>query len=138
MLSKYPPGENPNSLKNLKKTAGPGRPKMTPEEKLIKKTIKEYMKEYLENGEAVKDFEKIRTKKPDVALKEAMDRIYGRIDKPVRDAGNSRTKIALLVQILTGESPHNEMIQSNSNSIDIPVTSITHDRSLLVDIESSG
>ena len=111
MLSKYPPGENPNSLKNLKKTAGPGRPKMTPEEKLIKKTIKEYMKEYLENGEAVKDFEKIRTKKPEVALSEAMDRIYGRIDKPASEI--CKSSVNVLIQILTGKSQQNKLPDVN-------------------------
>lgn len=111
MITKYSPGEHPNSLANLKRTAGPGRPKMTPEEKLIKKTIKEYMKEYLENGEAVKDFEKVRTKKPEVALSEAMDRIYGRIDKPASEI--CKSSVNVLIQILTGKSPQTEMPNVN-------------------------
>ena len=113
MNKRYVPGRNPNSLANLKKTAGPGRPKMTPEERVIKKAIREYMREYLEDGEAVKDFQRIRARKPDVALKEAMDRIYGRIDKPVSATGNSGANVNLLVQILTGKPLQNEIADDN-------------------------
>lgn len=126
MIKRYALGRNPNSLANLKKTAGPGRPKMTPEEKLIKKTIKEYMREYLENGEAVKDFEKVRTKKPEVALSEAMDRIYGRIDKPASEI--CKFSVNVLIQILTGKSQKNEM-----GHVDIP----DHSANLIENIDKS-
>ena len=138
MNKRYVPGRNPNSLANLKKTAGPGRPKMTPEERVIKKAIREYMREYLEDGEAVKDFQRIRARKPDVALKEAMDRIYGRIDKPAGDTGNSRGQINLLVQVLTGKPLQNEMIQTKSNNPVIRDISDSPDRPQLADIERSG
>ena len=68
MIKRYEPGRNPNSLANLKRTAGTGRPKMTLEEQVIKKTIREYKREYLEDGEAIKGFQRIRARKPDVAL----------------------------------------------------------------------
>lgn len=43
-----PTGDNPNSKKNLKRTAGPGRPKMTAQQKIEKKAERAYYNEYLE------------------------------------------------------------------------------------------
>lgn len=139
-MNLYGRGKNPHSLKNLKPAPvpGPGRRALTSQEKMINKEIRQYLREYLENGEAIKDFQQVRKKKPEVALKEAMDRIYGKIDKPEGNTGNSKGQINLLVQILTGKSPQNEMIQTNPTALDIPVTSDSHDGSLPVDIENSG
>jgi hypothetical protein len=109
MTPKYEPGKNPNSLKNLKRTAGPGRSRMTTEEKFIKKAIRDYMKEYLENGEAVKDFEKVRVRKPEVALNEAMDRIYGKVSQPAPQSGSPN--VALLIQVLCGHDPQDAKVK---------------------------
>lgn len=107
MTRKYEPGKNPNSLANLKRAAGPGRPKLSPEEKEARKKahleIRQHMKAYLSNGEAASDFEKVRQKKPDVALDLAMNRIYGRTEKPQGEI--TRGQVNVLIQILTGQRP---------------------------------
>lgn len=119
MRKRYEPGKNPNSLANLKRTAGPGRPKMTLEEKEIKKAIREYMKEYLESGEAAKDFEWVRKKKPELALEMSLNRIYGRVDRPISDPGTSGNRINLLIQVLTGRIlPDNTLLKPSANLIE--------------------
>ncbi|MHB8481616.1 MAG: hypothetical protein ACYDBV_02590 [Nitrospiria bacterium] len=67
-------GLNPNSRANLKKTAGPGRPKMTLEDRAMKK----YFSNYLESGEAVKDFERAREENPLKAVELAISTVYGK------------------------------------------------------------
>ena len=108
-MMKYEHGKNPNSLANLKRTAGPGRPKMSSKEKAIRKIVKEHimdhLKEYLTSGEASQDFEKIRQKRPDVSLDMALNRVYGRIDRPIGGSDNSGTQVNLLIQVLTGKLP---------------------------------
>lgn len=72
-------GNRETAIKNLKKgwKPGPGRKKMTEAEKLKVKDAKEYMKLYLSSGEAVKDFERARTKQPLQTFQEAANRTYG-------------------------------------------------------------
>lgn len=106
MTTGYKRGENPRSLKNLKRTAGPGRPKMTLEKRITERAIREYMKEYLENGEAVIDFERVRYEKPDIALNMALDRVYGHDGKPQGES--SAFNVNMLIAVLTGKGPEAE------------------------------
>ena len=95
-------GKNPNSLKNLRR-GGPGRRALSPEEKAAKLEIRQHMRKYLSNGQAAEDFEKIRTRKPEIALDLAINRVYGKTDKLQSDI--SRGQINVLIQILTGQIP---------------------------------
>lgn len=127
MTRKYEPGKNPNSLANLKRTAGPGRPKLSPEEKEARKKahleIRQHMKAYLSNGEAASDFEKVRQKKPDVALSLSMDRIYGKSEKPQGET--SRGQINVLIQILTGQKPKDDLMESVEGEVIEKVPALT-------------
>lgn len=105
-MERYKRGRNPNSLASLKKEAGPGRPKTTTQERMIKKAVKDYLREYLEEGMAIKDFERVREKKPDVALNMALDRTYG---PPGRPQGESSAfNVNMLIAVLTGKDPEAE------------------------------
>lgn len=115
MINKHKPGKNPNSLKNLRRSAGPGRPKISPEERERKKVIREFMREYLENGEAVKDFQRVRAKKPDVALGMAMDRIYGPAGRS--DQEKTRYNVNLLVAALTGKWIPTDQVEEGPSMI---------------------
>lgn len=115
---KYSRGKHPNSRKNLKTTAGPGRPPLSPEEKVARLEIRQHMKAYLSDGGAASDFEKIRTRKPEVALDLALNRVYGRTDKPTSDV--SRGQINVLIQILTGQIPQagDNLLKPSDNLIE--------------------
>ncbi len=64
-------------LNSAKGIPGPGRPKLTPEKKAEKLALMDHYKAYLESGEAVKDFERVRKKNPLAALTKAEGRILG-------------------------------------------------------------
>lgn len=102
-MERYKRGRNPNSLASLKKEAGPGRPKTTTQERMIKKAVKDYLREYLEEGKAIKDFERVREKKPEAALNMALDRVYGHAEKPQGES--NAFNVNMLIAVLTGIGP---------------------------------
>jgi len=60
------------------KSGGPGRPKLTPDQRMQKKALFDFYKEYLESGEAIKDFKKAKSKLPLACIQEAADRLHGK------------------------------------------------------------
>lgn len=88
-------GNREVALRNLAKShavKGGGRPKETPERKMQKLAIKEHFLKYLESGEASKDFEKMRKKHVDKALKLAYESHYGTPKQSIEHTGEVEIK----------------------------------------------
>lgn len=85
-------GKREIAIKNLEKgrRPGPGRGKMTPENHAKKMAIKEHLQKYLESGEAAEDFEKMRQKYVDKALKFAYESQYGTPKQAVEHSGEMK------------------------------------------------
>lgn len=63
------------------KSGGPGRPKLTPTQKMERKALHDHYREYLENGEAVLDFIRLRLKDPRAAI-DLAERTCGKVTSP--------------------------------------------------------
>ncbi len=78
---------------------GPGRGRLSLEEKVKRKALLDHYKAYLESGQAVQDFQKLRKKKPEMALRLAEERIYGPPTQQVNPPGNKILVIQNLGQL---------------------------------------
>lgn len=107
MALKYAPGCHPSSRRNLKKTAGPGRPKKTIEEKVLDKEVKKHLVKYLKTGLGAEDFERARQSNPRWALEFAADRVWGKPGTPGSTGfpASTQAQVAVLVQVLSGVAP---------------------------------
>lgn len=107
MVSNYLPGCHPNSRMNLKRTPGPGRPKKRRvEEKVLDKGVRKHIELYLREGTGAEDFERVRQSNPRWCLEFASDRVWGKptATKPGGDSKPHASSVAILVQVLCGES----------------------------------
>jgi hypothetical protein len=97
------PMVHPNSLKNLKRTAGPGRPKTGKRAITAKAPLKAQLNTYLQDGSGSTDFEKIRIDNPRWSLEFAADRIWGKPAQPKEGDGKpGANSVAVLIQVLCG------------------------------------
>src|SRR3972149_3602783 len=93
-------GKRETSLPNLAPyIPGPGRKKMTPEQRLEKKCLLKFYAEYLKSGEAIKDFKRAKKKIPLAALQEATERIHGKAKQSVEHTGDM--KIEIVREVIT-------------------------------------
>ena len=125
MPPKYEPGKNPNSLKNLKRTAGPGRPKKRRvEEKVLDKGVKKHIELYLKEGTGAEDFERVRQTNPRWCLEFASDRVWEKptATNPGGDSKPHASNVAILVKVLCGgesiQISHDTKIQVEAKPLD--------------------